>query len=354
MSAALQSVEAHFGGDPNNAELDAQVPCYDKQRLFDQLGELSPAEYGQRREQIAADLGTAVIFLDAEWKERRKRGASPSGSREMFAPIEPWPAPVAGASLLRAIVRRLKRHIIFNDEAATAVALWIAFAWTHDAATHSPLLLVTSAEMNSGKTTLLGLVRFLVPRPLFTVEISSAVLYRTIEKWTPTFIVDEADVIFKQNPELRAVVNSGWTRGMGVPRCHPETHEPEIFSTFGPKAIGIKGRNLPDTTLGRSIVIEMRRKKSDERADDFEHIDNDKLVTSRRLLARWAADNLKALAAARPTLPEGFQNRLAANWRPLLAVADVAGWEWPELARTAAKALSNIDTSSKGRCYLLI
>ena len=60
MSAALQSVEAHFGGDPNNAELDAQVPFYDKQRLLDQLGELSPAEYGQRREQIAADLGTPI------------------------------------------------------------------------------------------------------------------------------------------------------------------------------------------------------------------------------------------------------------------------------------------------------
>ena len=100
-----------------------------------------------------------------------------------------------GDSFLQAIVRRLKRHIIFNDEAATAVALWIAFAWTHDAATHSPFLLVTSAEMNSGKTTLLGLIRFLVPRPLFTVEISSAVLYRAIEKWTPTLIVDEADAI---------------------------------------------------------------------------------------------------------------------------------------------------------------
>jgi Protein of unknown function (DUF3631) len=352
MSAALQRVEAHVNGESNTAELDAQVPFYDTQRLLDQLGELSPVEYGQRREQYAAELDTPVGWLDTEYKERRKRGASLSAARDMFGPIEPWPAPVAGASLLHGIVRRLKRHIIFNDEAANAVALWIAFAWTHDAATHSPLLLVTSAEMNSGKTTLLGLISFLVPRSLSTVEVSSAVLYRAIEKWTPTLIVDEADVIFKQNPELRAVVNSGWTRGSGVLRCHPETHEPEIFSTFGPKAIGMKGRNLPDTTLGRSIVIEMRRKKSDERAEDFEHIDYDELLTSRRLLARWAVDNVKALIAARPVLPEGFQNRLAANWRPLLAIADAAGGEWPELARTAAKALSNIDTESEGTALL--
>lgn len=187
------------GAEPSNAELDAQVPLFDAQQLLDRLGELSPAEYGQRREQIAACLATPIGFLDAEYKERRKCGASASPAREIFAPIEPWPAPVVGDSLLQSIVRRLKRHLIFNDEVAvTAVALWVAFAWTHDAATHSPLLLVTSAEMNSGKTTLLGLIRFLLPRPLFIVEISSAVLYRAIEKWTPTLVVDEADVIFRQ------------------------------------------------------------------------------------------------------------------------------------------------------------
>jgi hypothetical protein len=58
-------------------------------------------------------------------------------------------------------------------------------------------------------------------------------------------IVDEADSFFKNNPELRAIINSGWTRGTGVPRCHPDTHEPEFFETFGPKAIGLKGLNIP-------------------------------------------------------------------------------------------------------------
>src|SRR5262245_7981876 len=58
---------------------------------------------------------------------------------------------------------------------------------------------------------------------------------RLMEKWNPTLVVDEADDHFKENPPLRAVVNSGWTRGAGVPRCDPDTNEPEIFSTFGPK-----------------------------------------------------------------------------------------------------------------------
>ena len=184
------------------------------------------------------------------------------------------------------------------------------------------------------------------------VDPSPAVLYRLIEKWNPTLVVDEADDQFKENPPLRAVVNSGWTRGAGVPRCDPDTNEPEIFSTFGPKAIGMKGRSIPDTTFSRSIVIEMVRKKLGERTADFEHLDDAGLKDLRRELARWAADSVEALADARPTMPDGFQNRLAANWRPLLAVADLAGGDWPRLARAAAVALAPRDTSSIGTTLL--
>jgi hypothetical protein len=338
----------------NDQATDKETFFHDDARhIFDQLDGLSPAEYALRREAWAAELGIPVGFLDAEYKVRRKsNGAAPLQAKNMFAADEPWPEPVSGDGLLHGLVRRLKRHVIFTDEAAQATALWIAFCWTHAAATHSPMLLVTSAEMNSGKTTLLGIVRFMVTRPLFIVEISPAVLYRAIEKWRPTLIVDEADTAFAQNDELRSVVNSGWTRGMGVPRCHPDTHEPEIFSTFTPKAIGMKGTNIPDTTLSRSIVIDMQRKKPDERADDFEHIDDDRLKMMRRLLARWAADNVDALADARPAMPEGFQNRLAANWRPLLAVADAAGGCWPEIARKAARALTATDPESLGTILL--
>jgi hypothetical protein len=214
------------------------------------------------------------------------------------------------------------------------------------------MLLVTSAERDSGKTTLLGLVNLLSPRGLMIVDPSPAVLYRLVEKWKPTLVVDEADDQFKENPPLRAVVNSGWTRGAGVPRCNPDTNEPEIFSTFGPKAIGMKGRAIPDTTLSRSIVVEMVRKRPGERAADFEHLDDAGLKAIRQQLARWAGDNIEALRDARPTMPEDFHNRLAANWRPLLAIADLAGGEWPRQAREAAVALAPREADSIGTTLL--
>ena len=42
---------------------------------------------------------------------------------------------------------------------------------------------------------------------------------------------------------------------------------------------------------------------------------------------------------ADPVMPPGVFNRVADNWRPLLAVADIVGGEWPQRARRALKAI---------------
>ena len=101
----------------------------------------------------------------------------------------------------------------------------------HDAAAlHSPILLVTSAEANSGKTQLLSLIGFLVPRALVCVEISEATLFRGIEKWLPTIIVDEADVILINNEPLRSVVNSWLDARLLRPALHRRRQYPARFS----------------------------------------------------------------------------------------------------------------------------
>ena len=281
-------------------------------------------------------MGTSLKFLDQEYKERRKGDKGTAATMRADWHVEVWPEEVPGGDLLEQMVRRIRRHVVMDDEAALAVALWIMFAWMHEATVHSPILMVCSPEAECGKTTLLGLTNFMVPRGFLFVEVSAAVLYRMVEKWHPTLLVDEADKAFDRNPELRAVINSGWTRGVGVPRCNHETNEPEFFETFGPKAIGLKGLNVPDTTLSRSIIIDMQRKLPGDTAEDFAHADDKELLTMRRKLARFAADNMHRLG--KPKLPEGFSNRLAANWRMLLAIAELCGKG--DEARGAATFLS--------------
>jgi hypothetical protein len=54
---------------------------------------------------------------------------------------------------------------------------------------------------------------------------------------------------------------------------------------------------------------------------------------------RWANDNRAALAATTPHLPEQLNDRQQDIVEPLLAVADLAGGEWPRLAREALLVL---------------
>jgi hypothetical protein len=72
-----------------------------------------------------------------------------------------------------------------------------------------------------------------------------APLYGGIELWEPTIIVDEADSILIDNEPLRTVINSGWTRGDGVPRSINDNQIPHLFPTFCPKAIAMKGLSRP-------------------------------------------------------------------------------------------------------------
>jgi hypothetical protein len=94
----------------------------------------------------------------------------------------------------------------------------------------------------------------------------------------------------------------------------------------------MKGDKLPDTTLSRSLAIDMKPKLAGEWIADFDHLDNETFARLRRQVARWATDNAEALAARQPEIPQDFHNRRRANWRPLLAIAEQmemkqAGWE---------------------------
>ena len=81
-------------------------------------------------------------------------------------------------------------------------------------------------------------------------------------------------------------------------------------------------------------------KKPDEKAEDFAYADDPEFSTIRRKLARWAADNVRIIKDLKPPQPPGFNNRLSANWKLMLQIAQHAGGSWPEQARRSAIYLS--------------
>jgi hypothetical protein len=307
---------------------------------LDALAQTEPGiNYALERKAIKKEFKIDVQTIDHEVARRRQVNAD-SVLYEHWN-VEPWHAPVDTVELLAAIREEIRRYVATLGERAIVPALWTMFTWVHETATHSPLLLVNSAEPDCGKTTLLGVISYLAWRPLTSVEISGPMLYRSVKKWRPTFIIDEADAILAHNDDLRAVINSGWTRGQGVVRGDPETHEPQMFSTFAPKALGMKGRDLPDTTLSRTIELTLTRKLPNEKVVDFKHEDDKPLADLRSMLARWSADNAETLRGARPKIIPGFDNRLKMNWKPLLAIAELASEKAQQLTSKAAQAIES-------------
>jgi hypothetical protein len=349
----LGVIEAIYGaifpeevGDlANHYELDGCASEINDNAEIKRLAELDRMEYDRARKGAAKQLGVTVGALDREVNEHRKQHKEESTpSVWSHWDVESWPESVDSQRLLRALIERIQKHVVLTADQAVVVALWVMFTWVHEkAAVHSPILLVTSPEPNCGKSTLLGVVSYLVRRSLVSVSIKGPPLFRSIEKWQPTFVIDEADTALANNDDLKEVVNSGWTRGQSVMRCDPETYDPCPFSTFAPKAIGMKGRNLLDTTLSRAVIVEMQRKLPGERVTDFDHIDDAGLKELRRKLSRWAEENGEQLASHTPTIPDGFHNRVRANWKLLLAIAELAGADLK--ARQAAMAVENIQAT---------
>ena len=297
------------------ADWQPMTPAADKAKAEAQAGEdalieallkMRPGvEFARERKKAAKELGVSQDAIEAELEARRsEKTAAPLHGHWI---VEPWPEQVEGDSLLRDIVRRILRHVVCSHDDALAIALWIMLAWIHDEiATHSPILNINSAEPESGKSTTLGLVSFLAPRCVSSVEISEAALYRSIELWQPSFVIDEFDSVLASEDKtaLRSVINSGHTRGQGVVRCVEPDFTPKMFKTFCPKAIGMVGRKLPATTLGRCIIVELRRRKISEPIERFAHKDDAELAQLRSRLTRWAADNEDALRDAKTSMPE--------------------------------------------------
>lgn len=278
-------------------------------------------------------LNTALRSADAH------AAAASAGRPVLSDEIDPWPEPVDGAALLGELVATLRAHVCMVPAAIDAAALWILHSHTLDAAQHTPRLAFLSPVMRCGKTTALSLLGALVARALPTANITSAVLFRAVEAYRPTLLIDEADAFARDNEELRGVLNAGHVRDGVVLRCVGDDHEPRAFSVWAPVAIAAIG-SLPNTLLDRSIIVRMRRLARGEAVRKLRRCERDALRPLRRRCVRWAADNIDSLRHMEPAPPDGLHDRAADNWEALLAIADAAGSEWPQRARAAASALS--------------
>jgi putative DNA primase/helicase len=276
------------------------------------------------------------------------------GSQVTLADVEPWPETVCGARVLDEISKAFSRYIVLPAGAADVLALWCAHAHGFKAFLCSPRLNIQSPERGCGKTTARDVVGVFVPRPLLTENMTVAVLFRVVAAQSPTILADEYDAWLKDNEELRGVFNAGHRRGATVYRCEGNNNDVRAFAAFAPAVLCGIGA-LPGTLHDRSIVIRLERAKPGEVVNRFDSRQTQNEHELCRKLSRWTADNFARLESVDPKLPDGVFNRLADNWRPLFAIAEIAGGDWPQRAAVAfTKLTAKADMDAEGIGIMLL
>ncbi|MFE2060889.1 DUF3631 domain-containing protein [Streptomyces sp. NPDC059467] len=263
---------------------------------------------------------------------------------------EPTASPVSeGAQVLADLRAQIQRYVAMpSEEALTAVALWIAATYLQRAWQHAPRLAVVAPEKRCGKSRLLDVITETVHTPLITVNASPAAIFRSItDEDPPTLLVDEADTLFgrvkaaEKNEEVRGLINAGHQRNRPTLRVTGPEHKPTSFPTFAMAALAGIG-DLPDTVMDRSVVIRMRRRAAGEKVAAFRTSrDTPALHAIRDRLTAWLQPLCAQAMAMEPAMP--VEDRAADTWEPLVIIADLAGGEWPALARTACRVMTDYE-----------
>jgi hypothetical protein len=257
-----------------------------------------------------------------------------------------WDDLTAGHRVLSSVETFLARFIAYpNEHTQIAHTLWIAHTHLMDKWESTPRIAFLSPEPGSGKSRCLEVSEPLVPRPVHAVNTTPAYLFRKVsdDAGPPTILYDEIDTVFgpkaKDNEDVRGMLNAGHRRGATAGRCVVKGKVVETEELPAYCAVALAGLNdLPDTLMTRSVVVRMRRRAPTETVEPWRlRINGPQAEQLRHDLETWAAD--RADAVDWPDMPTGIEDRNADVWEALLAVADLAGGDWPTRARVAAVAL---------------
>jgi hypothetical protein len=242
------------------------------------------------------------------------------------------------------IVHLLKEYVALKEHEYLATALWAMHTHIYRHFMVTPRLVLRSPVAGCGKTVLLDILAKLVSVPKKVDSITTAALFRLIDETHATMLVDEADNLMlglRGNGRLRSVFNAGHRHGGNIVLL--EDGEAREFSIFAPLALALPDAagGLPRTLNSRSITMMMERssrklKRFDALRPDFA------LDAAYEQILLWRND---VELDDDPPMLEGLNNRIADNWRPLVAIASSLGWgnEAREAAVIFAKDYQDAD-----------
>ena len=280
-------------------------------------------------------------------------------------PTKPATEPVDGEALFAALVLTFTSHMILPEGAAEVLALWVihSYAVHVSALPFAVRIIITAPGPDSGKTTLVELLVYLVRRPEPVSDLTDASFFRlgvvVAPSWLassrpglpPTVLIDEADRLLPSRESRHPIIskiNGGHKKTSAIVNRVETIAKEKVtvrYSVFFPVALAGIGDFAPTTVKTRSFIIKLKRKMAAERVEAFipsEHAPRFREL--REQILRWVLDNANAMRAARPVLDADlYNNRSADNATTLLMIAETIGPNCAKRSRAAIRALTRGD-----------
>lgn len=176
-----------------------------------------------------------------------------------------------------------KRFAIYN----------IRKSWVYDKF-HTLNYLRALGDTGTGKSRFLDVLGLLHYKPIATSgALTSAVLFRVIDKWRGSLIMDEADIRKDdEKNDIIKIINQGYEKGRYVMRCDTNDKEKiNFFEVYCPKIIATRKAFTDKATEGRCMTTVMQTTDNKDIPPNLNKRFYDQLLHLRNKLLLWRFRN---------------------------------------------------------------
>ncbi len=253
-------------------------------------------------------------------------------------------------SPIEAMEALFRRYVVVGEKAYLPFALWCAGTHLVQEFDCFPYIALQSPVKRCGKTRVMEVMEMLCASPERLVVPTPAVLFRMMAK-SPTLLLDEVEFLRSagnssdSQQAILSILNAGHRKGAYVRRCVAPDYKPTRFPTYGPKVFAAIG-GLPDTLSDRSIIVQMNRKRANQKTERFLFSrvlrETEPLRSSVKEWARLNRVRIKAAYDDMRDLEFLNNDRDAEIWMPLFAVCSIAAPDRLDELRKCAVASSAV------------
>jgi DNA polymerase I-like protein with 3'-5' exonuclease and polymerase domains len=255
------------------------------------------------------------------------------------------------------ILKFIEKYVDISDQDREICSKYVRMTYRIEALNEVPYLHAVGLSGN-GKSRFTQTIGLICYRPLFSVGITAAVLFRTVDSFHPTLIIDEFNPITssEDTEAIIQVLNAGYQRLTRILRCSSKESNfvPEGFDPFGAKILsGLKATDSQPFQSRTHPVKMEETKRNDiplqllpEMMTEAQDIRNKLTLWRLRTFNQPLADRLKS-AELELKNKGGISKRLIQISVPLYALLDSDEVKDKFVARLQTRTKDVIDERSQ-------